>query len=123
MTQTLLFFPGQLCSIFLDLKDSDGYRADSLTIPAVTRIIGSTLADGYTLYDGYLKTDGYDLPMTKIDTGLYFAKITLPKLATTLGSYLIDVEYTDPVTTFPTTRTYQVIINAPFGPFSVTNST
>lgn len=120
--QTLLFFPGQKATIFLETKDSDGYRVNSATNPLITRIFAFTSTDGYNLYDGYLKSDGYEQPLTKVDTGLYFAQVTLPKMAASLGSYLIDVEYTDPVTTFLTTKTYQIIVNAPFGNFSASVS-
>lgn len=118
--QTLSFFPGQLATFLLEIKNTDGYRADSLTDPAVTRIFGFTTADGYSTLDGYFSaTDGYQNPLIKIDTGLYYVKITLPKLASSLGCYLVDVSYTDPDTGFPATRTYQLLINAPFGNFGV----
>jgi hypothetical protein len=117
MDQTLLYTPGQKVTIFLEVKNVDGYRTNSLTTPVVTRIFQFALVDGYSLFDGYLKTDGYQQPMTEIVAGLYFAQVTLPKMASSVGSYLVDVSYTDPISTFPAVHTYQIIVTAPFGNF------
>jgi len=114
------FFPGQIATIFLETTDSDGYHVDSLTTPIVTRIFGFNSTDGYTLYDGYFGHDGYQKPMISIDTGIYYAKFTLPKNAASIGSYLIDVNYTDPVTTFPRSKLYTLFINSAFGGFGAT---
>lgn len=120
MDQTLTYFPGQLATLFLDVKDADGYRANSLTIPEVSQIIKLALSDGYVALDGYLGTDGYAKPLEQIATGLYFVQLTLPATAASVGSYLVDIVYTDPVTTYPAVRSYQIIITAPFGNYSVT---
>lgn len=117
MSQSITFFPGQKATIFLEVLDSDGYRADSPTTPVVTRVFGCNIADGYTLLDGYFGTDGYTQPMTKMDLGLYFVKFTLPRGATSLGSYLVQVDYISPITTFPANKFYNLFINAPFGNF------
>jgi hypothetical protein len=117
MSSVFTFFPGQKATIFLETLDSDGYRTDSPTTPVVTRVFGFNIADGYTLLDGYFGTDGYQQPMTKFSTGLYYVKFTLPKGATALGNYLVDVSYVDPITLFSLKKIYQVFINAPFGNF------
>ncbi len=115
----LSYTPGQKSTIFLEVKNSDGYRANSLTAPFISRIFAFTSTDGYTLYDGYLKTDGYNQPFTKVAVGLYFAQLTLPKLAASIGSYLVDASYTSPIDGYVKTQTYQILINAPYGNFSV----
>jgi hypothetical protein len=120
MDQILSFFPGQKVTVFLETKNSDGYRADSLTVPEITRIFGFNSSDGYTLYDGYIGTDGYHKPMTKIDTGLYYVNATLPRGASSVGCFLIDVKYTNPITSMTNTQTYQIVVTAPFGNFSTT---
>lgn len=115
--QFVTFFPGQRATIFLETKDTDGYLADSLTTPIVNRVFVVNVNDGYTTLDGYFGTDGYSQPMTRMAEGLYFAKFNLPKGATSIGSYLIDVGYIDPSTLLPATKLYNLFINAPFGNF------
>lgn len=120
MTDILSYFPGMKVTVFLETKDADGYRANSATTPVVTRIFGFNSLDGYTLYDGYIKTDGYQQNMTKIDTGLYYVNVTLPKGASSVGCFLIDVTYTNPLNNKPNKQTYQIVVTAPFGNFSTT---
>lgn len=120
MDQTLTYSPGQLATLFLEIKDADGYRINSLTDPEVTRIFQFALNDGYVVLDGYLGTDGYAQKMTHLDLGLYFIQLTLPKTAAAVGSYLVDVSFTDPVTTYPATKTYHIIVAAPFGNYGIT---
>lgn len=120
MDQILSYFPGQKATIFLETKTTDGYRANSTTPPFVSRIFGFTSVDGYALYDGYLRLDGYNQPFTNIAVGMYFAQVTLPKMAAAVGSYFIDASYTRPVDGYPATQTYQIIVNAPFGNFGAT---
>lgn len=43
MAQILSYFPGQLATIFLQLKDSNGVRSDDGYIPVVTQIIAPIL--------------------------------------------------------------------------------
>lgn len=120
MDQILSYFPGQKATIFLETKTSDGYRADSLVLPFISNIFKFASPDGYTIYDGYLGLDGYNQPFTRISIGLYFAQITLPKTASSVGSYLVDATYVNPNNGFPNTQTYQLIVNAPFGNFGTT---
>lgn len=118
--QILCYFPGQTATFFLETKDGYGARANSVTTPIVTRVFAFNIADGYNLLDGYLTTDGYEQPTTKMDTGLYFVEMTFPKNASSIGSYLVDLTYTDPASSRLTTQTYQVVINAPYGNYSAT---
>jgi len=111
MTQTLSYFPGQLVTIFLEVKTIDGYRADSLTVPMVTRII----------FPGFTLASGYPSAMTNLDTGLYYAQFTIPTGATAVGSYLVDVAYTNPTTSIINYEIYQVVVTAPFGNFGTTS--
>lgn len=118
--------PGSLAVIFLEIKDTDGYRADSLTTPVINEILGFTSIDGYTSYDGYFALnndgylDGYNQPLTRISVGLYYVKLTLPKTASSLGSYIVEILYTDPASGNPLIRSYQLIIVSAFGGFGTT---
>lgn len=107
----LSYTPGQKVTIFLETKDSDGYRTDSLTTPLVKNIYFPDLSDGY------LTTD----VMTKVTDGIYIYQFTLPKGAEAIGSYFVDIVYTDPGTTDFAFESYQIICNAPFGIYSVTS--
>ena len=55
--------------------------------------------------------------MVKADTGLYYARFTLPKTAGSLGTYIVDVEYTDPDDFGTKIKTYNILINSPYGNF------
>jgi hypothetical protein len=113
MTEILQYFPGMQATIFLETLDANGQRTDdgygSYTVPVVNRIIlpGCTLAAGYPQ------------PMTQLDVGLYTFQFILPIGAVSIGSYLVDVVYTNYVG-YVNYQTYQIIVTAPFGNFGVT---
>jgi len=107
--QILSYFPGQKVTIFLEITDGYGVRADSVIIPTVDRIIFPEL----TLATGYPQV------MTHLDTGLYYYQFTLPTGAASVGSYLIDVSFTN-YQGIVNTHGYQVTVSAPYGNFSVT---
>lgn len=109
MTQILQFFPGQVCTVYLETLNSDGYRADGYGTPLIERIILPSLT---------LAAD-YPAEMIHLDTGLYYYKFTLPTGATSLGSYLIDGSWVRPDNGFTYSQTWQVIVNAPYGNFGV----
>lgn len=126
MTQTLFYSPGQLATIFAETLDANGVRADGYVDGYI---------DGYK--DGYIdsyhhpmiarlilpdfsEATGYPVHMTKLDTGLYYYQFTLPKGATAVGSYLVDISYTNPDTLFTNTILYQISVNAPYGNFTAT---
>ena len=87
-----------------------GGRANSLTTPIVSRIILPDL----TLAVGYPKN------MIKIDTGLYYFSFVLPVGAISVGSYLVDMSYTNPVNEVITNTACQIVVNAPYGNWSMT---
>lgn len=109
MSQILFHSPGQQVTIVLETLD--GYqRADSSTIPSVYRIIFPSLS----------LAAGYPLNMTKISAGLYVFTFALPVGATAVGSYIVDVVWTDPATGNPAQTYYQIVVTAPSGNYSVT---
>jgi hypothetical protein len=112
MTQILSYFPGQKATVYLEVKNTDGYRVDAPELPIVTRVIFPQL----TLAAGYPQN------MVKIDTGLYYHQFVLPTGAVSIGSYLIDVSFINPVSMIENFQTYQIIVTAPFGNFSATVS-
>lgn len=108
--QILSYSPGQKVTIFLEV--TDGYsnvRQDSLTIPVVVRIFKPDL----TFLDGYVQE------MDRLDTGLYTFQFTLPSGASAVGSYLVDVAYTDP-DGFNSSAAFQIVVTASSGNFGVT---
>ena len=110
--QILYFFPGQEATLFLETKDDTGARADGSLTPVLNYTV---LPDGTT-------TSDYNVSFTKINVGLYTAKIRLPKGTTSIGSYLFNVTYDLPVTSTIVDDAFQIIINAPYGIYSVTSS-
>ena len=109
--QVLSYFPGQQFTIFLETTTVDGYRADSPTTPMVVRII----------FPGFTLAADYPSAMTQLDTGIYYAQFTIPTGADSVGSYLVDVSYTNPSTAIVNHKLYQVVVTAPFGNFGTTS--
>jgi hypothetical protein len=110
--EQLYYSPGQLVTFFLEI--TDGYynhRVDSTTTPIVSRIILPDLTDA----------DGFPQNLTKIDTGLYYYQYTAPTGAAAIGSYLIDMQYTNPIDQETSAKSVNLIITSPVGLFSVTS--
>jgi hypothetical protein len=131
MLQTLFYSPGQTATIFVETLDENGERADA----SLDGYLGPSMDDGYE--DGYSDTyhhpmvmklvfpdlslaDDYPVHMVKLDTGLFYYQFVLPSGATAVGSYLVDISYTDPTTLFTKTSLYQISVNSPYGNYSIT---
>lgn len=130
MTSILTAAPGQQVTIVLDTlviaSNNDGYRHDGYSAA-----FGH--ADGYSFIDGYYNlpivqriffpslslAQGYPQKMARLDNGLYYFQFTLPTGAAALGSYIVDISYISARTTNISQTTYQVIVTAPFGMYSV----
>ncbi len=115
--QILNYFPGQIATIFLEVTDGYNHvRLDSTTTPKVMQVI----------YPDLSLASGFPQNMTKIDSGLYTFQFTIPTGASSVGSYLLDVQYTSPLTQGGDSgndlsrKIYQLIVNAPFGLYSAT---
>jgi len=104
------YFPGQKATIFLETLDPmTKLRADSPTIPVINRVIFPDLS---------LALD-FPQNMVKLDVGLYYFQFTVPFNAQSVGSYLVDGEYTQPVTNAVLTFMYQIVVNAPYGQYGI----
>ncbi len=132
MLQTLFYSPGQTATIFVETLDLNGVRADA----EVDGYLGESVEDE-DYFDGYIDgyhnpmisrlvfpdltlADDYPVHMVKLDVGLYYYQFVLPTGATAVGSYLVDVSYTDPSTLYTKTSLYQISVNAPYGNYSIT---
>ena len=111
MEQVLNYFPGQLATIFLQTLDGYGNRADSSSLPTITRVF----------FPGFTLACGYPAPMTRLDIGLYYAQFRIPVGGAAVGDYLVDVFYNNPADGYgPNHAIYQLTVQAPFGNFSTT---
>lgn len=110
MPTVLNYTPGQQVTIFQEVKDGYGVRTDDGYVPVVTRVV----------FPGFTLATGYPQSMTRLDKGLYYFQFTLPLGAASVGSYLVDITYLNPVNGFLNTDTYQVVVTAPFGNFGLT---
>lgn len=116
MSNILQYSPGQTVTIIQQVFNSDGYRADGYSFsqsgldgaPVIARIVFPSL----TL------ASGYPIIMNKLDTGLYIFSFILPKGASSIGTYMIDVYWYHPTTLQLQQDIYQVIVIAPFGIYS-----
>jgi len=167
MIQTLAYSPGQTATIFLEVLDINGVRANNYHLDGYFSTTDGYIAgfidgyvsahvdgylvntnvnsdftqniDGYVnaLVDGYITSSryptivrlvfpdldlasGYPARMIKLDTGLYYYQFVLPTGATAVGSYLVDVSFTDPSTLYTKTYLYQIAVNAPYGNYGIT---
>src|ERR1700722_19573367 len=102
MTTILQYSPGQTATIWQEIKDANGVRTNDGYVPVITRII----VPEFTLMAGYPQG------MTQFDIGLYYFQFTLPVGAASIGSYLVDIIYLNPINGFLNTNTYQIIVNA-----------
>src|SRR5690606_3983963 len=77
----------------------DGYpgsRSDGYAFPYVSQVFLPENADGYILTDdGYTVLADYPSNFSKLDTGLFYHKFTLPTGTGSLGTYVFDVTYYD----------------------------
>lgn len=105
MQQIITQYPGRQVTVFLEVKDGYGQPADAPILPMVYRII----------LPSFNTAIGYPQNMTRLDVGLYSFQFILPVGAVAMGSYLVDVSYTNPITNLTNYQTYQVVVVSPFG--------
>ena len=129
MIQTLFYSPGQTATVFLEVLNSSGERADGYSNDGYF----AAYADGYWFPDGYAVplinrlifpdltlAEDYPTFMTKLDVGFYYYQFILPKGAIAVGSYIVDMQYINPASLLINTSLYQISVNAPFGNFNAT---
>jgi len=85
MSTILQYTPGSQVTVLLQILDSTGIREDGYTTPVISRIILPDLSESSL----------YPIDMIKIDTGLYYHKFTLPTGSVSIGTYIIDLSWTD----------------------------
>lgn len=109
---TMFYRPGEIATIIVETFDGYGQRADGYPLPVVERVILPSFLDT----DGYLTlADGYPQAMIQLDTGLFYYKFVLPLGATSVGSYIFDVLYNDPIDDLMKTIAYQIIVQSVAG--------
>lgn len=115
MSNILQYSPGQTVTLVFEVLNalgsrSDGYDGYTIGVaPLVSRIIFPNLS----------LASGYPQNMTRLDVGLFLFHFVLPKLAASVGSYIVDINYLDPDDGHPRNTFFQVISTAPFGQYSV----
>ncbi len=113
---TLYHSPGQQVTILLEVLNTALIHIDAEEIPSVTALY---------LPDDSSEED-YPQDMTKLATGIYYFKYTIPRGATAVGTYVPVIswiqpsESEDPGTARETI--YQIIVTAPYGSYSVSSS-
>ena len=116
MVQTIQHSPGQTVTIFVEVFNFIGSPTDGYLVPA----------DGYTVpsvkaiyFPNLTAAAGYPATTIKLTTGLYYYKFTLPTGASSVGSYLVLVSWTDPNGITLKFQRYHIVVTAPFGSYSV----
>jgi hypothetical protein len=110
--------PGQTVTIVQQVFNLDGYRADGYDFsssgldgaPVIARVINP---------DFSLNT-AFPAVMNKLDTGLYVLSFVLPSGAAAVGTYIVDGYWYHPTTLALQQTITEVVVNAPFGLYSVT---
>jgi hypothetical protein len=110
MINVLQYFPGQLAVVWFETLDGYGGRADSPSLPNITRVI----------FPSFTLALGYPQAMTRLDVGLYYATFQLPTGGASVGNYLVDSAYISPIDGYVLNAAFQIIVQAPFGNFSTT---
>lgn len=108
MHTVVQYSPGQTVTITVSVFDSSGLLADGYSLPSITKVIMPNI----TVAAGFPKV------MTKISTGLYQSKFQLPSGGSAVGSYVVQIDYTDPVGN-AMNEVVEVLCTAPFANFSV----
>ena len=126
MIQTLFYSPGQTATVFVETLNSNGVRADAVVDGYLDGSNNGDI-DGYhhpmierLVFPDLSLANDYPAYMVKLDTGLYYYQFILPTGATSVGSYLVDISYTNPTTLYTNTVIYQLIVSAPYGNYSIT---
>lgn len=116
-TAVLNYSPGQQATIVYQILNSLGERSDSFDgyggpglPPTIERIIFPNLS----------LAAGYPQAMTRLDVGLFIAQFTLPLLASSVGTYIVDITYNNPDTGLFENDFIQVNCQAPFGAYTAT---
>lgn len=92
--KTLFYRPGELGTIVFETVDGYGVRTDGNSLPVISRVILPEFIDE----DGYLTlADGYPQDMVKLDTGLFYYRFTVPPGGDSVGTYIFDISYSDPI--------------------------
>lgn len=111
MLNVLQYTPGSQVTVILEILDSSGVREDGYTAPMVEKVILPDLSES-TLYP---------LEMIRISTGLYYHKFSLPTGASAVGTYIVDLSWTD-ASNNPKQGFVQVICVSTGGYFSISPS-
>jgi hypothetical protein len=117
MSTVLNYSPGQQATIVFEVLNTlgersdgyDGYEGNPGIPPQITRIIFPNLS----------LAGGYPQNMMRLDVGLFMAQFTLPVLASSVGTYIVDILYYNPDIPNQYKNTFvQVICTAPFGQYT-----
>lgn len=81
----LQYSPGSLVTVILQTLNDLGLREDGYSTPSVTRVIMPDLSESML----------YPLDMIRISEGLYYHKFMLPSSSAAVGSYIVDLLYTN----------------------------
>jgi len=111
MSNTVLTYsPGQVATVFWQILNLDGYRVDGYGgAPVITRVVLPNLT----------VAAGYPVSMNRFDVGLYVYSFTLPTGAASVGSYLVDIQWYNPDTLQLQEDFVQIVVNSPYGVYSV----
>jgi hypothetical protein len=109
---TLFYSPGQVVTLYLETKDGYGVREDTNYLPYASRL----------LLPSFITSTNFPQNMTRIDTGLYYIQFTLPSGGASVGTYLLDIVYLDILSGLNLIKSYQIIVTAPFGLYSLTTN-
>lgn len=105
---SLQYSPGAPVSIILETK-VNGQRIDGYSAPVVSRVILPDLS----------LSPIYPINMVRFDTGIYYHRFMLPAGIANIGTYLVDISWTD-ANNNPFTELYQILVSNPSaGSFSV----
>lgn len=109
MSAILQYTPGSQVSVVLQiLNETTGVREDGYSLPVISQLVLPDLSVSVL----------YPLDMTRLDTGLYYHRFLLPTGSAALGTYIVDISYTNAAGD-PKNDYVQIVCSATAGQFSV----
>lgn len=108
MLTVLQYTPGAQVTVLLQILNTSGVREDGYATPSVQHVFMPDLTESSL----------YPLDMARLSTGLYYHRFMLPTGATAIGTYIVDLKWTD-ADDNPSQDVVQVICAATAGSFSI----
>ena len=105
MTVYIYANPGQIVQLTVQVRNQSGERQDSPNVPTLDFAYNPSLEE----------MNGFPVEMTKLETGLYTAALSIPTGSAGLGTYIVSASWQHPSTLIDQYELFMVHVVYPFG--------